>query len=261
MRIPYYQVDAFTDRLFGGNPAGVCPLEAWPDDGTLLAIAGENTKPGNAFFVPSTGAADFDLRVFTPTQEVTISGHTTLSAAFVVFNALDFAGDEVTFDGKAGRLTVTRVGDLLTLDFPALPAEPGGPLDAAAAALKVRPRALFTGLDWMAVFEREDEIRALAPDMAVVAALDCRGVMATAPGTDCDFVSRVFAPGAGIPEDQVTGSAHCMMTPYWADRLGKTRLDARQLSGRGGRLVCEDRGERVAISGQAVLYAQGEIEV
>jgi len=261
MRIPYYQVDAFTDRLFGGNAAGVCPLEAWPDDATLLAIAGENAKPGNAFFVPSKGGADFDLRVFTPTQEVTISGHTTLSAAFVVFTALGFAGDAVTFDGQAGRLTVTRAGDLLTLDFPALPAEPGGPLDDAAAALKARPQALFTGLDWMAVFEREEEIRALAPDMAAVAALGCRGIMATAPGTDCDFVSRVFAPGAGIPEDQVTGSAHCMMTPYWAGRLGKTRLDAHQLSKRGGRLVCEDRGERVAISGQAVLYAQGEIEV
>jgi len=158
-------------------------------------------------------------------------------------------------------LTVARDGDLLTLDFPALPAEPDGPLAAAATALNAGPQALFTGLDWMAVFEHEDEIRALAPDMAAVAALDCRGIMATAPGKDCDFVSRVFAPGAGLPEDQVTGSAHCMMTPYWAARLGKTRLDARQLSKRGGRLVCEDRGERVAISGQAVLYAQGEIEI
>lgn len=261
MRIPYYQVDAFTDRLFGGNPAGVCPLDTWPDDETLLAIAGENAKPGNAFFVPSKGEVDFDLRVFTPTQEVTISGHTTLSAAFVVFSALGFAGDEVTFDGQAGRLTVARAGNLLTLDFPALPAEPDGPLSEAAAALKARPQALFTGLDWMAVFEREDEIRALAPDMAAVAALDCRGLMATAPGRACDFVSRVFAPGAGIPEDQVIGSAHCMMTPYWAGRLGKKKLEARQLSKRAGTLVCEDRGERVAISGQAVLYAQGEIEV
>jgi predicted PhzF superfamily epimerase YddE/YHI9 len=184
-----------------------------------------------------------------------------MSAGFVVFNALEFPGHEVTFDGQAGRLTVTRDGDLLTLDFPALPAAPDGPLADAAAALNANPQALFTGLDWMAVFEHEDEIRALAPDMAAVAALDCRGLMATAPGNDCDFVSRVFAPGAGIPEDQVTGSAHCMMTPYWAARLGKTRLDARQLSKRGGTLVCEDRGERVAISGRAVLYAQGEIRV
>jgi len=261
MRIPYYQIDAFTDRLFGGNPAGVCPLEAWPDDATLLAIAGENAKPGNAFFVPSQGEADFDLRVFTPTQEVSISGHTTLSAGFVVFNALEFPGDEVTFDGQAGRLTVAREGDLMTLDFPALPAEPDGPLADAAAALNAEPQALFTGLDWMAVFEHEDEIRALVPDMAAVAALDCRGLMATAPGDACDFVSRFFAPGAGLPEDQVTGSAHCLMTPYWAARLGKTRLNARQLSKRGGTLVCEDRGERVAISGRAVFYAQGEIEV
>jgi PhzF family phenazine biosynthesis protein len=261
MRIPYYQVDAFTDRLFGGNPAGVCPLEAWPDDDTLLAIAGENAKPGNAFLVPSAGEADFDLRVYTPTQEVSISGHTTLSAAFVVFTALEFTGDKVTFDGQAGHLTVTRDGDLLTLDFPALPAEPDGPLAEAAAALNAEPKALFTGLDWMAVFEHENEIRALAPDMGAVAALDCRGIMATAPGKDCNFVSRVFAPGAGIPEDQVTGSAHCMMAPYWSARLGKTRLEARQLSRRGGTLVCEDKGERVAVSGQAVLYAQGEIEV
>jgi len=261
MKIPYYQVDAFTDRLFGGNPAGVCPLETWPPDRTLLAIAGENAKPGNAFFAPAKGDADFDLRVFTPTQEVSISGHTTLSAAFVIFTALGFASDTVTFDGQSGRLSVSRDGDLLVLDFPALPAQPDGPLDSVAAALGRPPQAVFTGLDWMAVFEGEDDIRALRPDMAAVAALDCRGVMATAPGETCDFVSRVFAPGAGLPEDQVTGSAHCMMTPYWAQRLGKSHLEARQLSKRGGTLICEDHGARVTISGRAVLYAQGTIEV
>jgi PhzF family phenazine biosynthesis protein len=261
MHIPYYQVDAFTDRLFGGNPAGVCPLEAWLPDETLLAIAGENAKPGNAFFVPSQGAADFDLRVFTPTQEVSISGHTTLSAAFVLFAQRGFVGDKVTFDGQAGLLTVAREDDRLVLDFPALAAEPGGPLENVATALGARPQALFTGLDWMAVFAQEDQIRALDPDMAAVAALDCRGLMATAPGGTCDFVSRFFAPGAGLPEDQVTGSAHCMMTPYWAERLGKPHLEARQLSARGGTLICADRGERVTIGGQAVLYANGTIEV
>ena len=261
MKIPYYQVDAFTDRLFGGNPAGVCPLETWPPDQTLLAIASENAKPGNAFFAPATGEADFDLRVFTPTQEVSISGHTTLSAAFVLFTALGFAGDTVTFDGQSGHLRVSRQSDLLVLDFPALPAEADGPLESVAAALGNPPQSLFTGLDWMAVFAHEDDIRALTPDMAAIAALDCRGLMATAPGGDCDFVSRFFAPGAGLPEDQVTGSAHCMMTPYWARRLGKPRLEARQLSARGGTLICEDHGARVTIGGNAVLYAQGTIEV
>jgi len=261
MRASYYQVDAFTDRLFGGNPAGVCVLESWPSDAILQSIASENAKPGNAFVVPAGSDVDFDIRVFTPTVEVDMSGHTTLSAAFALFTEWGFERDRIVFDGRSGHLTVARQGDLLTLDFPALAAKPNGPIDAIGKALGTPAQAVHTGIDWMAVFEREDDIVALAPDMAAIAGLDCRGLMATAPGHDCDFVSRFFAPGAGLPEDQVTGSAHCMMTPYWAKRLGKTRLEARQLSPRGGVLVCEDHGERVEISGQAVLYARGTIEV
>lgn len=255
MRIPLYQVDAFADRVFAGNPAAVCPLERWPDDGVLQAIAAENNLAETAFFHPAEESPL--LRWFTPLTEVDLCGHATLAAGYVLFQHLQPGREAVTFQSRSGPLTVTRSGELLTLDFPALTLSDPLPVEAVAAALQSSPLEVRRGMDLLAVFASEAEVRALQPDMERVRALDCRGVIATAPGDEADFVSRFFAPAVGIPEDPVTGSAHCALTPYWAERLGKSTLHARQLSPRGGELTCELRGDRVAISGRAVLYLEG----
>ncbi|RMD65093.1 MAG: PhzF family phenazine biosynthesis protein [Alphaproteobacteria bacterium] len=257
--IPIYQVDAFASAVFAGNPAAVCPLDAWLPDAVLQAIAAENNLSETAFFVKSGRA--FDLRWFTPACEVDLCGHATLASAYVIATYLEPGCDEVRFNSRSGTLTVTRSDTWYTLDFPALPPERASDDDAVARALGAPPRELWTAMDLMAVFANEAEVRALKPDMARIAALETRGVIATAPGDSCDFVSRFFAPGAGIPEDPVTGSAHCILTPYWAKRLGKARLTARQISPRGGELRVEDRGRRVAISGQVAPYLEGRIRV
>ena len=259
MKIPLYQVDAFTSRAFGGNPAAVCPLEEWLDDATLQGIALENNLSETAFFIDR--GDHFDLRWFTPAAEVDLCGHATLATAYVLFNDLDIGGNEVHFDTRSGRLTVRRNGDRLALDFPARPPEPWPEADAVAGALGRSPTEVLKNVMCLAVFENEADVRALSPDFARIAALPCDGVIATAPGDLVDFVSRYFAPKHGIPEDPVTGSAHCVLTPYWAKRLGKARLTARQVSARGGELECEDRGDRVWIAGQAVKYLEGIIEV
>jgi len=258
--IAIYQVDAFSNAVFGGNPAAVCPLTDWLPDATLQAIAAENNLAETAYFLPE--GADYRLRWFTPTTEVDLCGHATLATAHVLKSFLAPDADEYRFHTRSGLLTV-RCGDRgYVMDFPAIPATPAPEkLAELAAALGAEPQEAFQAMDCMAVFAGEAEIQALAPDMAKIAAVDTRGIIATAPGDSVDFVSRFFAPQSGIPEDPVTGSAHSMLTPFWAARLGKDRLTARQISPRGGDLTLEARGERVTIAGQAVLYLQGKIRV
>lgn len=259
MRIPYYQVDAFTDRVFSGNPAGVCMLAKWLPDEVLRQIAGENNLSETAFVVKR--GEEFELRWFTPTVEVGLCGHATLASAFVIFTQLQHATPAIRFHTQSGVLGASREGDVVVLDFPAWQAAKTDVPAAMAEGLGWIPREVHKTRDYLAVFASEDEITGLAPDMAQLARLDCLGVIVTAPGTDCDFVSRFFAPGAGIPEDPVTGSAHCTLIPYWSQRLGKKKLHARQLSARGGELFCEDRGDRVGIGGRCVLYSRAELEI
>ena len=260
MKLPLYHVDAFTSRVFAGNPAAVVPLEDWLDDRTLQAIAAENNLSETAYIVGGRGR--YRIRWMTPTTEVDLCGHATLASAWVVLNVLEPGEDIVTFDSKSGPLVVTREGDRLALDFPSQPPEPAtAALPALAEALGRAPREAWVARDYMAVFDSTDEVQALRPDMGRVAALDRFALIVTAPGREVDFVSRFFAPAQGVPEDPVTGSAHCTLVPYWARRLGKTRLTARQISSRGGELECEDRGERVRIAGHAVRFLEGTIEV
>lgn len=262
MQLPIYQVDAFTDRLFGGNPAAVVPLTEWLPDGTMQAIAAENNLAETAFFV-SEGDG-YALRWFTPAVEVDLCGHATLASAYVITRFLDPARDRVRFRTlQAGTLVVERRGEELAMDFPAWPSTPAETPAALAAALGREPSHCRAGKrDFMAVFDSEEDVAGLQPDLAAIARLCPFALIVTAPGRHgVDFVSRFFAPSAGIDEDPVTGSAHCALTPYWAERLGKTQLKARQLSPRGGDLTCELRGDRVTIAGRAVLYLEGRITV
>ncbi len=260
MTLPIYQVDAFASRVFAGNPAAVVPLQRWLDDATLQGIAAENNLSETAFLVGGSG--EYQIRWMTPTDEVDLCGHATLASAWIVFNRLEPGRRDVAFRSRSGPLRVSADGDRLALDFPARPPEPAdASLDGVAGALGARPAAVLAARDYLAVFASEREVRALRPDMAKTAALDRMAVIATAPGSDCDFVSRFFAPGVGVPEDPVTGSAHCTLVPYWSKRLGRTSLFGRQVSPRGGELWCEDRGERVSIAGCAALFLEGTIEV
>jgi PhzF family phenazine biosynthesis protein len=257
-RIPYFEVDAFANKLFRGNPAGVCPLAKWLDDALMQSIAAENNLSETAFFVPR--GDDYDLRWFTPTVEIDLCGHATLASAFIVFSELGFRGNEVHFHSKSGRLTVSRNSDVLTLDFPSRPPAPCTAPEALIKGLGTQPVEILKARDYFCVFASAEVVRALQPDFNMLETLDEK-VIVTAPGMDCDFVSRFFAPTAGINEDPVTGSAHCTLIPYWSKRLGKKKLFARQLSKRGGELFCEDAGERVHIGGNAMLYLRGELEI
>ena len=259
MKLSYYEVSAFTNRPFAGNPAGVCPLESWLDDATLLSIAANNSLSETAFIVPR--GTEFELRWFTPTTEVDLCGHATLAAAFVLFNQRGVRGEEVCFHSRSGVLTVAREGEVLTLDFPSRPAAPCAVPEALVRGLGATPAGVLKARDFLAVFSNADEVSALKPDFTTLGKLDCLVIIATAPGTDCDFVSRFFAPAGGVNEDPVTGSSHCTLIPYWAQRLGKTTMFARQVSPRGGELSCELAGDRVRIGGKAVLYLRGEIEI
>jgi len=233
MKIPLYQVDAFTSEIFKGNPAAVCLLDGWLDDARLQAVAAENNLSETAFLVKSDEG--FEIRWFTPLTEVSLCGHATLASAFVVFNCLDWSESTVHFQTRErGVLTVTQKEGLLEMDFPAMML--------------------------LAVFADERTVRELQPDFSLLTRYEF-GTIVTAPGEQCDFVSRYFAPNVGIPEDPVTGSAHCVLVPYWSQRLGKKQLHARQVSKRGGELFCEDRGEHVTIAGRAVLYLEGTITV
>lgn len=261
MKFPLYWVDAFTEKVFAGNPAAVVPLAAWLPDAPMQRIAFENGLAETAFIV-KVAEARYHLRWFTPTMEVDLCGHATLASAFVLFTQLGLAGDIVTFDTRSGALTVARrQNGLLELDFPSRPAQSCAAPTTLVAALGARPGYVAQARDTLCLFASEEEVRALRPDFVALAQLETYAVIATAPGRDCDFVSRFFAPRAGINEDSVTGSAHCTLTPFWADHLGKTKLHARQVSARGGELWCEQRGDRVGIAGHAALYLRGEIEV
>ena len=260
MKIPMYQVDAFSDRVFGGNPAAVCVLGGWPGDEVMLSVAQENNLSETAFLIER--ADGYDIRWFTPAAEIDLAGHPTLASAMVVFEILKPGWKEVRFQSPSGPLTVTREADgFLSMDFPSRPGRPCEISPELVKGLGARPRELLLARDHLAVFDREEEVAGLRPDFAALAGLESMGVIATAPGRERDFVSRFFAPRMGIPEDPVTGSAHCTLIPYWAGRLGKKELTARQISARVGELRCRHRGERVAIAGRAVLYLEGYIYI
>jgi PhzF family phenazine biosynthesis protein len=259
MKLRQYQVDAFASRPFQGNPAAVCPLERWLPDELMQAIAGENNLSETAFFVPSDRG--YALRWFTPVAEVDLCGHATLASAHVLFEHLGHAQPSITFATRSGDLIVERRDGRLVMDFPACPPEPCATPDGLAEGLGRRPIKVLAGDDYLAVFESEADIRAIVPDHALLSRLDRRGVCITAPGESADFVSRFFGPKLGVPEDPVTGSAHCMLTPYWAGRLGRDSLSARQVSRRGGDLGCELRGDRVLIAGRAVTVMTAEIDL
>ncbi len=259
MRLPLWQVDAFSSRRFAGNPAAVVVLDDWLPDATLLAIAAENNLSETAYLVRQ--GSDFRIRWFTPTVEVALCGHATLASAWVVFERLEPGRTRVVFHSQSGPLPVDRSGERLSLDFPARTLEPVVEARAMEEALGGAPREIFGGYAWLALYESEAEVRALAPNMAALVDTGVHGVIATAPGTDCDFVSRFFAPAAGVPEDPATGSAHTLLAPFWAERLGKTSLFARQVSRRGGELWCTLEGERVRIAGHVTPYLEGSIEV
>jgi len=265
MEIPLYQVDAFAEAVFAGNPAAVCPLESWLDDAVMQRIAAENNLSETAFLVPRGDGDGYELRWFTPTNEVDLCGHATLASAFVLRERLGAAAGEIAFHTRSGRLSVAPRDGLLELLLPALPAVPKAPPAALTSGLKSAPSETLQAANgnWMAVYASQADIAALAPDFAALAALHPGGVIATAPAdaAGLDFVSRFFAPSHGIPEDPVTGSAHCTLTPYWAERLGRPVLRARQISARGGELLCAARGAQVAVAGRAVLYLEGWISL
>ena len=263
----YHVIDVFTDRLFGGNPAGVCLLlDGWLPDGTMQSMAAENNVSETAFLVKRDGY--YDLRWFSPSVEVSLCGHATAASAFVLFEENEKEASVLRFKTKSGMLEVLREGGLLYLDLPAMPAAPCPVFPAVEKSFGVKPSAAFKAMDYMVLLDSEEALRGLRPDFAALKPLAAEagfggadfGVIATAKGADCDFVSRFFAPSVGIDEDPVTGRAHCSLTPYWSNALGKARLHARQLSARGGELFCEDRGGRVRVGGRAVRYLRGEIE-
>ena len=261
MKIPMWQVDAFTAKVFSGNPAAICMLESWLEDRVLQSIAAENNLSETGFLVRNEEG--FDLRWFTPAAEVTLCGHGTLAAAKVLFDCRGWPKPEVRFKTRwRGTLTVEKQGEWLEMDFPALPARPVATPAGLAEALGAEPRLVLESVeDWLAVLDDEATVRGLKPDFRVVAKLPCRCLVPTARGREADFVSRAFAPRLGIDEDPVTGSAHCVLAPYWGGVLGKVELQAFQVSARGGEVRCRVAGDRVKLAGQAVVYLEGTIHV
>ena len=260
MDLRLYQIDAFTDRLFGGNPAAVCPLETWLPDETLQQIAFENNLSETAFYVRLAGG--FHIRWFTPAVEVDLCGHATLATAYAIFTYDRHPGDTIQLASRSGVLKVKREGDLLVLDFPAGPPTPTSPPPGLVAALGGRPVETLKGkTDYLIVYEAEEDVATLTPNIAYLGRVPARGIVVTAPGREVDFVSRFFAPRVGVDEDPVTGSAHTMLTPYWSARLGKPVLSAMQLSKRQGRLRCRMADDRVEIAGRAVPYLVGTITI
>jgi PhzF family phenazine biosynthesis protein len=258
MTLDFYQVDAFTSQTFSGNPAAVIPLESWLPESLMLKIAAENNLSETAFFVPE--GESFGIRWFTPHREVDLCGHATLASAFILFEQLGWAQEQVLFQSLSGKLRVKKSNRKFWLDFPARPGEPvDSTLEAALSeALGAKPSQVLRSRDLMAVFSQEAEVAGLSPDFRKLAALDAMAVIVTAPGNEADFVSRFFAPQVGIDEDPVTGSAHCTLIPFWSERLGKPELEARQISGRGGEISCRWQGDRVLIGGEASLVIRGQ---
>ncbi|WP_203301547.1 PhzF family phenazine biosynthesis protein [Marinobacter sediminum] len=267
MTYPIYQVDAFTDRVFGGNPAAVMPLDEWLPDASMQALAAENNLSETAFLVPlpEQDDADFHIRWFTPGTEVPLCGHATLASAWVIFNKLGWHKDNIRFVSKSGPLGVHQDSNgWLVLDFPNLKFDKQETPAIIRQALETVPDTAYfvpNDTNYMIVLDSEAAVRAAQPDLRKLKELGNQGLIVTAKGDHCDFVSRYFAPGAGIEEDPVTGSIHSVLVPYWANQLGKTQLDARQVSKRGGVLRCELQGDRVAIAGQAAFYMEGSIQL
>jgi PhzF family phenazine biosynthesis protein len=259
--IPLYQVDAFTDELFKGNPAAVGILDSWLSNLQMQQIAAENNLAETAFIVPKNDT--FLIRWFTPTVEVNLCGHATLASAYVLFNCLGHEADNIDFySPRSGELKVSRQGDTLFLDFPTDVLHEQNNIEEIAACIGIEPQFIFKGkTDYMAVLQSEEQLSALQPNLPEIAKLNVRGLIATAPGNNVDFVSRFFAPQSGIDEDPVTGSAHTTLIPYWSEKLGKMEMTALQLSKRGGTLICRNNGTRCLIGGKAQLYLTGEINI
>ncbi len=258
MTLPFYQVDAFTSKLFGGNPAAVMPLEKWLDDETLQNIAAENNLSETAFFVKE--GEHYHIRWMTPVNEVPLCGHATLASAYVIFNFIEKNLNKINFFSKSGELIVTREGDLLTLDFPKHKPTPLVMNETIQKCFERKPiEVLQNGFYLLIIFESEEYIRNLKPDFELIKQLHPHAVIVSAKGDQADFVSRMFAPNEGINEDPVTGSAHTVLVPYWSEKLSKKNFRALQVSKRGGELICHDDGDRVRISGRAVLYATGNV--
>jgi PhzF family phenazine biosynthesis protein len=258
MKIEYFHVDAFTDAVFGGNPAGVCLLDEWLPAAMMEKIAAENRHSETAFLI----AADnhYEIRWFTPKMEVSLCGHATLASAHVLYDHKGHAGSRIDFQSRFDHLAVEKDGGLLYLDFPSQPVSTIEAPSGLEPALGEKPLEVLGERRYLVRLDSEKIVRDLKPDMDLLSKID-KPVIVTAPGVEADFVSRFFAPAFGIPEDPVTGSAHCTLIPYWSQKLGKKKLTAFQASARGGRLYCEDKGERVKIGGKAVTYMQGWIEV
>ncbi len=259
MKLPIYQIDAFAEKPFEGNPAAVIPLEHWLSDTIMQSIAEENNLSETAFFVPTESG--FHIRWFTPSKEVNLCGHATLASAFVLFDVLGVQSDSIAFDSLSGPLGVTKNDGLLTLDFPAQPPEKCAIPKELVAGLGVSPIECYRNEDYIAVFPSEDDVSSITTNHASLEQLDLRGVIATAPSSTYDFVLRFFAPNFGIPEDPVTGSAQTQLTPYWTEKLGKSQLRSKQISARSGKFISELRGDRVLISGLAIMYMEGTIHV
>lgn len=256
IKIPIYQIDAFSDSIFGGNPAAICPLDNWLPSSLMQKLASENNLSETAFFV-QCGPSSYELRWFTPSAEVDLCGHATLASAHLIFEKLNPEATKILFETKSGILIASRKADLIELDFPISQGTVTEVPDGFEAAHGYSPSEYLRGSKNIAVLDSELGVKFFIPDMAYIKGLGEGGLIITAPGDTCDFVSRFFAPHQGIDEDPVTGSAHCMTVPYWAGRLGQTKFHARQVSQRGGDLYCELVGERVKIAGQATLYMEG----
>ncbi len=260
MKLQIFQADAFASSLFKGNPAAVVPLKQWLPDELMQQIALENNLSETAFFIPE--GDHFHIRWFTPKAEVRLCGHATLATAHVIFNELEFQGEPIEFNSKSGILIVKKVEDKMQLDFPADFAQPVEPVPVFAEAFDTHPLATFKGrTDYLLLFDSEETIREIQPDISLLLSTNARGIMVTAKGNEVDFVSRFFAPAVGVNEDPVTGSAHTTLIPFWAKRLNKTEMTALQLSERGGQLWCTLSEDRVLIAGKAVTYLRGEIEI
>ncbi|HXD08998.1 MAG TPA: PhzF family phenazine biosynthesis protein [Anaerolineales bacterium] len=261
MKLQIFQVDAFTDKVFGGNPAGVCPLDHWIPDEMMLKIAMENAVAETAFFAP--GSAGFDIRWFTPEFEMDLCGHATLATAHVLINHLNHPQPSIKFHSNSGDLVVTAEDKLLTLNFPSRKPVPSEVPQVILDAIQAKPLEVLKSRDFVLVYENEEMIRGMKPQQSVMDQIniDPGGVIVTAPGNEVDFVSRFFTPQASIFEDPVTGSAHCSLIPYWSERLGRESMLALQLSPRVGKLFCKNAGDRVLISGEAVTYLEGYITV
>lgn len=260
-KIGIFQVDAFTDRLFSGNPAAVCILDHWLSDDTMQSIAAENNLAETAFLVPAGG--NYAIRWFTPLVEVDLCGHATLAAAFVLFECTGQSGQEITFlSPRSGELKVLKQEELLFLDFPADTISACDEIEQIKGCLNYQPMEVYKGkTDYLAVIDSEEAVYNLKPDFGKISGLKARGLIVTARGNEVDFVSRFFAPQCGIDEDPVTGSAHTSLIPLWAMKLAKNKMQARQLSKRGGYLICENKGRRSLIGGSAVLYMTGEVHL